>query len=114
MSELEYLIEQEQAHAALHANHCSDLIKKEGLASALLYCQLQGIDPPQCSLKAESSNARMLREKAARMLSDIRWWERRLGTKAGRDFEYQQILNGKVTNIISDESLEYDLTKKRR
>lgn len=114
MSELENLIEQGQAYAEMHAKRCSALISKEGLAAALKYCQKQGIEPPQCSLTADSSNARMLREKATRMLSETKWWERRLGVKAGRNFEHRQIMEGKVTSIISDETLEYYLSKKRR
>lgn len=114
MSKLEALIDNAQAYAEMHAKRCSELILKYGLAAALKYCQEQGVEPPQCSLTADSRNAKMLREKAARMLCETRWWERRLGVKAGRDFEYRQIIEGKVTNIISDESLEYYLSKKRR
>lgn len=114
MSELETLIYNAQAQAEVHAKFCADLIHKQGLTAALDYCQQQGIEPPQCSLTADSSNAKMLRETAARMLSEIKWWKRRLGNKAGRDFEGRQMLLGKVTNIVSDESLEYYLSKKRR
>lgn len=114
MSELEALIINAQSQAEVHAKYCTDLIHKEGLAAALEYCQQQGIEPPQCSLTADSSNARMLRKKAARMLTETKWWKRRLGNQAGRDFEHRQMLHGKVTNIISDESLEYYLSKKRR
>lgn len=114
MSKLEALIDNAQAQAEVHAKFCSELIPKEGLAAALKYCQQQGIEPPQCSLAADSSNARMLREKAIRMLSEVKWWKRRLGNKAGRDFEYRQIIEGKVKNIISDETLAYFLSKKRR
>jgi len=114
LSKIEALIDSAQAHAEMHAKLCSDLIQKSGLAAALEYCQKQGIEPPQCSLTADSNNARMLRETAARMLGETKWWKRRLGNKAGRDFEYRQIMEGRVTNIISDESLEYYLSKKRR
>lgn len=114
MSELENLIAQEQACAEMHAKRCAELIPINGLAAALEYCQQQGIEPPQCSLAADSNNARMLREKAARMLCETRWWERRLSAKAGRNFENRQIQNGKVTNIISDETMEYYLNKKNR
>lgn len=113
MSELEAHINNAQTYAEMHAKRCSELIPKDGLAAALEYCQQQGIEPPQCSLTADSGNARMLREKAARMLSETKWWKRRLGVKAGRNFEYRQILEGNVTNIISDESLEHYLSKKR-
>jgi len=92
LSQLKNLIAQEQDHAEIHAKHCSELILKNGLAAALKYCLDQGIEPPQCSLTADSTNAKMLREKAARMLCETRWWERRLGVKAGRDFEYRQII----------------------
>lgn len=114
MSKLEALIDNAQAYAEMHAKRCSELIPKDGLAAALAYCQQQGIEPPQCSLTADSGNARMLRETAARMLSETKWWKRRLGNKAGRDFEHRQIMQGKVTNIISDETLEHYLSKKRR
>lgn len=114
MSQLKNLVAKEQAQAELHAMNCAELILKNGLVAALKYCQEQGIEPPQCSLTADSSNARMLREKATRMLSETKWWERRLGVKAGRNFEYRQIMEGKVTSVISDETLEYYLSKKRR
>lgn len=113
MSELETLINKAQAYAEMHANLCSDLIHKEGLAAALEYCQKQGVEPPQCSLTADSDNATMLREKAARMLSETKWWKKRLGAKAGRDFERQRLSSGKVTNIVSDETLRHYLSKKR-
>lgn len=114
MTKLKALIDNAQAQAEQHAKYCSELILKEGLAAGLAYCQQKGIEPPQCSLTADSINARMLRETATRMLGEIRWWKRRLGVKAGRDFEHRQLMEGKVTNIISDESLEYYLSKKRR
>lgn len=98
----------------MHAKRCAELIPKNGRAAALEYCQQHGIEPPQCSLTSDSDNARMLREKAARMLRETKWWKRRLGNKAGRDFEYRQIIEGKVKNIISDETLAYFLSKKRR
>lgn len=113
MSELENLIVQEQAYAEMHAKFCSEIMSKEGLVAGLEYCLKQGIEPPQCSLTADSANARMLREKATRMLSETRWWERRLGVKAGRNFEHRQIMEGKVANVISDKSLEHYLSKKR-
>ena len=114
MSELEALIDNAQVQAEMHAKFCAELIHREGLKAALDYCQKQNIEPPQFSLTADSHNAHVLREKAARMLSEIKWWKRRLGNKAGRDFEYGQMLQGKVTNIISDASLKYYLSKKRR
>lgn len=96
----------------MHAKRCSALIPKNVLAAALEYRQQQNIEPPQSSLTVDSNHARMLRETAARIQSETNWWKRRLGNRAGRDFEHRQIMEGKVANVISDESLEHYLSKK--
>ena len=112
MSSLEYEIEKAKSLALSHAEKCSLLIKSESLASALSYCQLQNIESPQCSLTAQTANAEMLRNKAKRMLSDAKWWARRLERQALQNFEQIQRSTGKVTNFISNESYEYILRKK--
>lgn len=101
-------------HSEFHAKKCKELIENQGLSEALVYCSKQKIEHPQCSLKAQSKHATMLRDKAARMLCDVKWWERRLERKAVQHFEHQQMLAGKVTKYISDETLEYQLNKKKR
>lgn len=111
-SEIESAIEVAQQAAESHAAKCSSLLLRDMLAEAIDYCKLQGIDPPKCSLTAESPNAHKLRETAKGMLSDLVWWQKRLKLKALRDFEHSQIRAGKVTMGISDEMLEYMATKK--
>ena len=114
MSKLELQVEQAQSYAEFHALKCSEMLVADGLPKALEYCREQGIEPPQCSLTAQSVSAENLRTKAARMLSEAKWWKRRLGSQAGQQFEHQQILEGKVTNFISDESLEFHNRKRRK
>jgi hypothetical protein len=111
-SEIENTIEAAQQTADLHASNCADLLSRNQLAEALDYCKAQGIDPPQCSLTAESPNARKLREKAKGMLSDAAWWRKRLKTKALRDYEQGQIRAGKVDQGVSDAMLDYMTNKK--
>lgn len=55
------------------------------LADALTYCKAQRIDPPQCSLTAESPNAHRLRIQAMEHLSDESWWRKRLTILARQD-----------------------------
>ena len=102
------------SYAELHAKKCDSIIETNGLAEALEYCKLQGIDPPQCSLTAQSENASNLRNKAKRMLCEVSWWERRIGISESRDFEYAQIQAGKVINGVSNESYLRHSAKRRR
>lgn len=111
-SEIESVIEVAQQAAESHAANCSSLLLRNMLAEAIDYCKLQGIDPPKCSLTAESPNAHKLRETAKGMLSDLGWWRKRLKVKALQDFEHSQIKAGKVAQGISDAMLEYMTTKK--
>lgn len=111
-SEIESAIEAAQQAAESHTATCTTLLLRNQLAEAIDYCKAQGIDPPQCSLTAESPNAHKLREKAKEMLSDAGWWRKRLKTKALRDFEQGQIRAGNVTQGVSDAMLEYMTTKK--
>lgn len=99
--------------AERHAFNCKVLIESQGLSAALTYCSKQRIDPPQCSLTAKSENADKLRLLAANMLSDEAWWKKRLKRLGNQDFESLQIKSGKVTNIVSDVSLESYLKKKK-
>ncbi|WP_133408167.1 hypothetical protein [Parashewanella tropica] len=114
MVNLELQIEQAESYAELHAQKCSDIISANGLKEALEYCKKQGINPPQCSLTAQSLNADNQRAKAKRMLSEVKWWKRRLGVQAGQTFELKQIQSGKVTDCISNESLEHYKKKRRK
>lgn len=74
-----------------HATACIKLLDENRLADALEYCKNQGIDPPQCSLTAQSGNADRLRNIAMNMLADPRWWTRRLNSQAARDEAMAQI-----------------------
>jgi hypothetical protein len=111
-SEIESVIETSQQAVASHAANCTAFLLSNQLAEAIEYCKAHGIDPPQCSLTAESANAHKLREIAKGMLSDAGWWRKRLKTKVLRDFEQGQIKAGKVTQGVSDAMLEYMTTKK--
>lgn len=68
-----------------HAASCIKLLDAGNLAAALAYCAAQRVDPPQCSLTADSPNAHRLRAKAMEHLSDPKWWQKRLDILAKRD-----------------------------
>lgn len=102
------------AMGSQHALECAKALSANGLHAALTYCREQGIEPPQCSLTAKSANADLLRIKAASMLSDPKWWERRLEQHAARVFECREIAAGRVTNYVSDATMEYMRRKKIR
>lgn len=68
-----------------HANHCRELLDAGSLSAALEYCKAQRIEPPQCSLTAESANADNLRAIAKNMLVDPGWWAKRIRILASRD-----------------------------
>ena len=91
-----------------------EIINDKGLSEALEYCSNQNINPPQCSLTAESKSAGMLRDKATRMLCDVKWWKRRLSNQGAQRFEHEKIQTGNVTQFLSDEALEYQLNKRRK
>lgn len=71
--------------ATKHANSCIELLDSGKLEDALAYCSAQRVDPPQCSLTADSTNAHRLRVKAMEHLSNPIWWQKRLDTLAKRD-----------------------------
>lgn len=100
-------IQEKQMGAEMHASFCRDLLAADKLAEALNYCKEQGIEAPQCSLTADSPNARKLREVAKNLLSDEKWWQKRLKLHALRNYEQQQIVQGNVTNGISDEMSDF-------
>lgn len=106
-SSIENLIEESQKLAETHAIHCTALITSSQLHDAIEYCRSLGIDPPQCSLTAQSRNAVRLREKAKEMLSDAAWWKKRLKITALRGFEQTQINAGLVSHGISDQSYDH-------
>lgn len=112
MSKLELIIAEYVSNAEVHASKCEELITEQGLADALEYCQNHKIDPPQCSLTAKSSNAVNLRANAKRMLSEIKWWSRRLEIKAVQDFEMAKIKSGQTSSFISEEAYEYQQNKR--
>lgn len=57
-------------NASIHATTCIAMLEAGKLEDALAYCAAQRVDPPQCSLTAESPNAYRLRMKAMEQLSD--------------------------------------------
>jgi hypothetical protein len=111
MSEIKVLVKKAQEKAVSHSLHCEKVIADSGLVKAMEYAREQGIEPPQCSLTAESSNADKQRAKAARMLSESAWWARRLKKQAEQSYEEVQCDLGKVNNFISDEMLVYQKAK---
>lgn len=102
------------AQAETNASTCIKIINRQGLAEAVEYCKRQNIQPPQCSLTAHSPSAELLRTKAARMLSDSKWWATRLKRKAIQDFEHYQMLEGKVRHLVSDELMKYNAEQKNK
>lgn len=54
----------------------------------------QYVDPPQCSLTAESANADNVRAIAKNMLVDPGWWSKRLRILAARDQAMAAIRQG--------------------
>lgn len=107
MSEIDLCIKNATKNALTHSVNCEKLILNGDLKAALDYCSQQGIEPPQCSLTAKSSNADKMRATAARMMSEPIWWSRRLKNQAMQDFELDKIAKGHVTKGISDESLKH-------
>lgn len=77
--------------ASKHATACIAMLEAGNLADALAYCAAQRVDPPQCSLTAESPNANRLRMKAMEQLSDDAWWRKRLTILARRDAEMDRM-----------------------
>lgn len=110
---IEKFISDAIAQAETNVSTCIKIINRQGLAEAIEYCKQQEIQPPQCSLTAHSPNAELLRTKTARMLSDSKWWATRLKRKAIQDFEHQQVLEGKVRNLVSDELVQYNAKQKK-
>ncbi|QUM85970.1 hypothetical protein [Moritella sp. 28] len=113
MSELKTRVEEAQKEAVTHSITCYKLIQNEGLKVAIEYCESKGIAPPQCSLSANTCHAEKMRSIAARMLSETKWWKRRLKNKEWQEFEAEQRAKGLVTNVISKESLVYYKANKR-
>lgn len=111
---LETQVNEAVSSAFGHAIHCGELIQRNQLFEAIGYCKRQGVEPPQCSLTAQSENANRLRKGAARKLSDPNWWGKSLEVEAIRSYEAQQIVSGNVRNFVSDASLEYRRKHKAR
>jgi len=111
--EINKRVEEAIKKAITHSVECDKRIKNDGLHSAIEYCKMQGIEPPQCSLSAQSPNADKQRAIAERMLLETKWWKRRLKNKALQDFEQEQINLGNVTNYISDELSKYNKANRR-
>ncbi|WP_147373791.1 hypothetical protein [Massilia cavernae] len=80
--------------ALKHSNACRELLDDERLADAIAYCSAQRVEPPQCSLTADSVNADRLRNLAKNMLSDYGWWLKRLKIRAAREAETVRIRQG--------------------
>lgn len=100
--------------ASDYAANCQKLIENGDLAAAIEYCKNERIDPPQCSLTAQSESANKLRATASRKLSDSKWWEKVLEQKAIRSYEAEQMAQGNVRNYISDGLAAYTKMKKVR
>jgi hypothetical protein len=108
---LEKSINETMSAASSYAHNCFKLIDQGDLAGAIEYCAREGIDPPQCSLTAQSDNATKLRKEAARKLSDQKWWEKSLKTKAIRGHEAGQ--NIPVSDLISKDLVDYKQKHKK-
>ena len=80
--------------ALIHASACIELLDNGCLADALDYCKRQGIEPPQCSLTAQSASADRLRIFAKNMLADFGWWSKRLKIQAAREKSMALIREG--------------------
>ncbi|MBK4736156.1 hypothetical protein [Noviherbaspirillum pedocola] len=111
--DIKKMVELAQESAGKHAQHCIGLLTEGRLAEAIEYCSAQGIEPPKCSLTAQSPNAHRLREIAKGMLSDEAWWKKRLKVTALRNYENTAIREGRVTQGISDEMFAYMKSEKR-
>lgn len=77
--------------ATKHATACVELLDAGKLAEALTYCAAQRVDPPQCSLTAESPNAHKLRTIAMNHLIDEVWWRKRLMVVAKRNADMERM-----------------------
>ena len=77
--------------ATKHATACVALLDAGKLAEALAYCAAQRVEPPQCSLTAESPNANKLRMLAMNHLTDEARWRKRLMVVAKRDAEMERM-----------------------
>lgn len=104
---LEARIDEAVSSAVIHAELCGSFITQNKLAEALDFCARANIDPPQCSLSAQSENASRLRASAAQKLSNPKWWKKALETAAIRGYEVEQMALGNVRNYISDGLAEY-------
>lgn len=113
MSEIDLRINLATKKAITHSVACEKLIMNGDLKGAIDYCVKQGIEAPQCSLAAKSENADKMRSIAERMLSDSKWWTRRLKNLAMMQFENEQRAKGLVTNCISDESFKHYQANRR-
>lgn len=72
-----------------HATTCIALLDAGKLAEALTYCATQRVDPPQCSLTADSPNAHKMRILAMEHLANDAWWRKRLMVVATCDAEME-------------------------
>lgn len=111
MPNLKMSVEKFVSLSETHAYNSSKLIEDCGLEIAVEYCKLQRIDPPQCSFTAVSKNADMLRDKARRMLSDDKWWARRLKMQAIQGHEMYHIMN--EPTMVSNELISLMKKSKR-
>lgn len=99
--------------AQSHADKCRALVMGTGLTSAIEYCQKAGMEPPKCSLTAQTDNAKKLRDATERKLSDPAWWKNSLESFAIQSYENEQRSMGNVTNFIPDGLAAY-MTKRKR
>lgn len=80
--------------ALMHSSTCQKILEHDSLRTALAYCIAQKIEPPRCSLTADSESSEVMRDRAMRMLSDYGWWMKRLRLKAARASEIRRIRGG--------------------
>jgi hypothetical protein len=111
---LERQVEEARANAVNYAERCEQLVSLGDLAAAIAVCNELSIEPPQCSLTVTSENAQKLRTAAARKLSDPKWWIKALETQAIRRYEHQQMVQGKVSNFVSDGLAAYHAKHKAK
>ena len=111
---LEDRLSEALSRAPAYAAKCAELLVIDGLSGVLEYCTRVGIEPPKCSLTAQSPNADKLRWAAARRLADAQWWRKALEIQTVRDYECEQLAQGNVRDFVSDGVFEFTQQKKRR
>ena len=105
-------VKEAKKKALHHSLQCEKLIVECGLKAAIEYAGEQGIEPPQCSLESQSTNADKMRATASRMLCETKWWARRLKNQSLRKSEVRNIKQGLVSDGVSDDLVKYHKANK--